>query len=92
LVSDLLERFPEHSSFEPCSSSWALMPKDMLEDLPFSRWDDPENPIHQKQWQLTNLALDLVKQEGLDQQKWLTLLFTQIRTGGLVPSRGGISK
>lgn len=69
LVSDLLTLFPEKIILEPIDSSWALQPKDILKNIPFARWDDPENPIHQLQWELTYLALKLVKQEGPAEQK-----------------------
>lgn len=63
-ISELVTLFPETTRVEPIPSTWALMPKEMLKKIPFSRWDDPSNPIHQKQWQLTNLALKLAKEES----------------------------
>ncbi len=55
-ISDLHEYFPEEE-VEPRASTWALMRKDLERDIPFARWEDPENEIHQWQWQLTNMAL-----------------------------------
>lgn len=70
-VSDLINLFPGKISVEPHSSSWALIPKDVVKNVLFSRWDDPTNPIHQKQWELTNLAIALAKKEGPEEQKQL---------------------
>jgi len=63
-VSDLPSYFPSEEVV-PLPSTWALMPKDIQKNLPFSRWDDPDNLIHQLQWRLTNLAISSVgKEEG----------------------------
>jgi predicted glycosyl hydrolase (DUF1957 family) len=71
LVSDLLELFPKSLAVEPKASSWALMPKDVLKNIPFSRWDDPSNTIHKKQWELTYLALHLGEKATPAQQAQL---------------------
>ncbi len=55
-ISDLHDHFPEEE-VEPRASTWALMRKDQERDIPFARWEDPENEIHNWQWQLTNMAL-----------------------------------
>jgi len=69
LISDLPKLFPGTLTIEPLPSTWALISKDAFKKNPFSRWDDPENPIHQKQWELTNLVLKLVDKEGPEEQK-----------------------
>lgn len=62
LKSVTLSEIPQHITkrqpCEPLSSSWALMRKDLEQQTPFSRWNDETNPIHQMQWQLTNLAIE----------------------------------
>lgn len=68
-ISELLDLFPESLPVEPQDSSWALVPKDVSQNVPFRRWDDPTNLIHQHQWALTKLVLDLVKKEGPEQQR-----------------------
>jgi len=68
-ISELLELFPNTITVLPRASTWALMPRDILKNTPFSRWDDPSNQIHQKQWELTNLVLELVEREGPEEQK-----------------------
>lgn len=62
LISDLPKLFPKRSTVDPLPSTWALMEKDLEKNEPFSRWQDSQNPIHQKQWELTRLALDIVGQ------------------------------
>jgi hypothetical protein len=59
LISDLLPSFP-HQDIAPVPSTWALMEKDLEQKKPFSRWYDEDNDIHRMQWQLTNLAIDLM--------------------------------
>ena len=62
-ISDLCTKFSGTIILEPRSSTWALMPKDISLNMPFARWDNPGNLIHRKQWELTNLAMKLVKPE-----------------------------
>ena len=58
-ISELPKFFKEEVC-EPVQATWTLMHKDLARNVPFSRWDDPKNKIHQLQWQLTNLALKTV--------------------------------
>ena len=61
-ISELPEHFKEVVEVNPEPSTWALTAKDIERKSPFSRWFDPENPIHKMQWELTELALNSVKQ------------------------------
>ncbi len=70
-ISKLLDLFPEAVEVKPHPSTWALMPRDVQKNTPFSRWDDPTNQIHQKQWELTNLALLLSKNEKEEEKHLL---------------------
>lgn len=65
-ISQLLDLFPDSIEVTPRSSTWALMPRDVQKNTPFSRWDDPTNPIHQKQWELTEMAIALSQNEQED--------------------------
>ena len=60
-ISELPKLFKEQQEIDPRPSSWALMKKDIEQNTPFSRWQDKNNEIHTKQWQLTNLALAAIK-------------------------------
>ncbi|HUV71551.1 MAG TPA: polysaccharide deacetylase family protein [Clostridia bacterium] len=62
-ISSLFELFPEKVIVEPKDSSWALTGRNLAKEQPFIRWDDPENEIQEKQWQLLNLAIKAVKKD-----------------------------
>lgn len=61
LLSDLPEKFPQVEVAETRPATWALMEKDLEKKIPFARWDDPDNEIHELQWELTDLAIKTVK-------------------------------
>ncbi|MEW6610758.1 MAG: UvrB/UvrC motif-containing protein [Patescibacteria group bacterium] len=61
LISDLPHYFPQREAVTPQSSTWALMEKDLERKVPFARWKDADNPIHDMQWELTNLAIETVR-------------------------------
>ncbi len=56
-VSEIKRYYPEIVEVEPVESTWASSRKDIEEKIQFLSWNDPENPIHAWQWQLTNMAL-----------------------------------
>ncbi len=56
-ISELENYFKDEVVCQPVVASWTLMHKDLARNIPFSRWHDPENKIHQLQWKLTNLAI-----------------------------------
>lgn len=60
LISDLSHTFPETVEVPLLPSTWALMEKDLERNVPFARWDDSGNAIHEMQWQLANLAISTV--------------------------------
>jgi len=59
-ISQIADYFPLKNEIEPQNSSWALTDNLLSRQQPFIRWDDPENQIHQKQWQLVKLAIEAV--------------------------------
>ncbi len=59
-ISDLKKLFPETTPITPLPSTWALMEKDLEKNAPFARWLDPGNTIHEDQWKLVDLAIDVV--------------------------------
>ena len=59
-LSDLPGLFPKRESVETVPSTWALMEHEVEKNLPFARWDDPENEVHKLQWELTELAIKTV--------------------------------
>lgn len=72
-ISELISLFPDTRTIEARPSTWAIMPRDIAKNIPFSRWDDPENIVHQKQWELTNLALKLVDSTNEKEQQLLDI-------------------
>ena len=62
-MSDVLEQGFEKEVIEPRESTWASVPRDFLINEPFLRWKNPENQIQQYQWQLTDLAIGVVKRD-----------------------------
>lgn len=60
-ISELPNFFKEEEICDPIPATWALMHKDLARNVPFSKWDDPKNEIHQLQWQLTYLVIDSVR-------------------------------
>lgn len=62
-ISDLLQLFSKVEKVATVPSTWALMEKDLEKNAPFSRWDDKDNVIHKKQWELTRLAIKVVEKE-----------------------------
>lgn len=66
MISDLIDYFPSLEIIEPKESTWAATKKDLQRHTPFSRWYGQDNIIQQKQWQLTNLAVDLISRSPAD--------------------------
>lgn len=60
-LSELINIFPKREQVSPRPSTWALLKKDIQKNTPFSRWNNKDNAIQQRQWQLTGLAISLIK-------------------------------
>jgi alpha-amylase/alpha-mannosidase (GH57 family) len=71
-ISDLSALFANREVVETVPSTWALMEHEVEKNLPFARWDDPENGVHKLQWELTNLAIEAVKRSN-NARSWLLL-------------------
>ncbi len=61
LITELIEKFPQSEVIEPRNSTWAVTKQDLEKSSPYNRWNDNENIIQQKQWQLTDLAIEAVR-------------------------------
>jgi len=59
-ISQLPELFKKREVVETQPATWALMETDLTKNIPFARWDDPDNEIHKLQWELTDLAIAVV--------------------------------
>ena len=67
LISEIPEKFPQVEKVTPRPATWALMEKDLEKKIPFARWDDPDNEIQKLQWQLTDLAIEAVRNSKFSQ-------------------------
>lgn len=70
-ISEIFEHFQKVEIVSTFPSTWALMEQDVERRAPFSRWDDYDNEIHQKQWELTNLAVRTVQKSKYNIPKLL---------------------
>lgn len=56
--SELLTRYQRVKIIAPMAGSWASFAEFMAKKIPYELWDDPDNPIHQTQWELYYYVLD----------------------------------
>ncbi len=64
-ISELFNFYKETIETEPAPSTWASSQSDIDRHVQFLSWSDPDNPIHEWQWQLFNLVNDSVKKTKL---------------------------
>lgn len=68
-ISDYIDSFSALCKKEEVlllSSTWASSPLDISENIQFISWKDDDNEVHKYQWELLNLALDLVDKTPQD--------------------------
>ena len=59
-ISEIVDRFPKGETQTPRASSWSTMHTDLLHDIPFPLWFDPNNEIHIEQHRFFMYALTLI--------------------------------
>lgn len=59
-LSELASKLTEEEIVVPRDSTWATTKRDIKENIPFARWFGSNNPVHAKQWELTNLAIKVI--------------------------------
>lgn len=75
LISDLCNLFKDRfKEIETLPSTWALMEHELARKVPFARWDDPKNDIHNLQWELTQLAMDTI-----DSSKYKDIILKKVQ-------------
>lgn len=62
---------------EPLECNWASKEVDLKNGIPFAYWNNPNNAIHQLQWELSRLAIKVVYQ--IKQKYSATLKYQNIR-------------
>src|SRR4030042_1012932 len=60
-ISDIPKYFNELVEVDPVKSTWASSPDHIRKNIQFLSWFDPENIIHNWQWELFELVLDAVR-------------------------------
>ena len=60
-ISGLLTDKRKVEKFSPVLSTWASSQDDIERGIQYLSWSDPENKIHEFQWKLLHMTLDLVK-------------------------------
>ena len=60
-VSELLHLFKRKEEANPLPSSWSTWEDEMAKGIPYPQWQYPGHELHQLQWRLTRLALELIK-------------------------------
>ncbi len=61
-LSQLLKQYSKYETVKPRPASWASRESELKDQEPYFLWKNKENEIHQKQWQLTNLAIKSIKE------------------------------
>ncbi|HAV10751.1 MAG TPA: hypothetical protein DCX22_03950 [Dehalococcoidia bacterium] len=61
-ISELSQLFSAGDTAFPLPSSWSAWEDEMDRGIPYPQWSYPGNEIHTMQWQLTDLAIQLVHQ------------------------------
>lgn len=59
-ISDLLEAFPQVKVVKPLASSWSTWEDEMMANAPYPQWHYPGNELHELQWKLTDLAIEVI--------------------------------
>ncbi|MFW6110346.1 MAG: hypothetical protein ACOC6Q_02920, partial [Patescibacteria group bacterium] len=59
-VTEIIEDFPPGLEVKIGKSSWGKRMEEG-EQIYYPRWEDPNNEIHQMQWELTDLAIEAVR-------------------------------
>jgi len=75
-ISELFQLFNHVEKVTPLLSSWSTWEDEMAQGIPYPQWSYPGHEIHQLQWHLTNLAIELVNRvpdntEGYEQSRQL---------------------
>lgn len=60
-VPEFLKRTTTIEEIVPRPASWSSNVRELDAGIPYVLWQHPENPIHQRQWELTHLAIETVE-------------------------------
>lgn len=65
-ISQLPDFFPIGQEVEPLASTWGTSEQEIAENNNYARWHHNDNEIHDKQWELTELAIMTVSSANLE--------------------------
>ena len=59
-ISELPQLFKSMEKVTPLASSWSTWEDEMAKGIPYPQWSYPGHEIHELQWHLTNLAIEVI--------------------------------
>lgn len=65
-ISELLQKNLPVFTIEPLTSTWGITIEEPDQSRTFPRWQNPQNPVHNLQWQLYDFALNMSGQLSTD--------------------------
>jgi len=65
-VSEYINSLNEIEQIDLRNSSWESTQEELDKDIPFALWKNPENPLHEKLWQLANIAIEAIENNSED--------------------------
>ncbi|MEK7158545.1 MAG: hypothetical protein AAB733_03170 [Patescibacteria group bacterium] len=65
-ISSYLQTRSSQKVVTPRASSWVSTTPYLRKNIPYQFWDNPQNPIHQHTWLLTQLAIRAIKHHRKD--------------------------
>jgi predicted glycosyl hydrolase (DUF1957 family) len=73
-ISEIVDKFPKGFTQIPRDSSWSTMPRDILQDIPYPLWFNPNNQIHIEQYRFLMYALTVIHltakyRESMDEEQ-----------------------
>jgi hypothetical protein len=60
-LSEIFELYPEVREVQTVACTWASSEDDIAKGIQFISWNDPENEIHQLQWELLHLTVEQMR-------------------------------
>lgn len=65
-VSQYRDRQTQEATIDVHAGSWSSQTWELPAGVPFGLWNNPENPIHKLQWQLTHIVISAVRSAADD--------------------------
>lgn len=59
-ISELFDIYKDIEIVKPIDSSWSTWESEIEQGIPYPQWDYPSNEIHELQWELAYMAINLI--------------------------------